>query len=202
MKAISHAAPAPSLLSQGSPRLRSSPSSTPSLRPSSPARSPALLLLGFLLVTALGALIELPVTVTGGFTVVPVRGSDPLRAPRAGIITEVAAVEGKRVTRGDLLFLLRSELAGDRAGEVETLDITIRGAEERLRNERARARSQADADREGQRGVCSSRRARSPARSRWPRSASPWERRSSRTTIASSPSGSPASRTCRSTCWT
>lgn len=118
------------------------------------ARSLAsLLLVAFLLVTALGALIELPVTVAGTFTLVPVHGSDPLRAPRSGIVTEVAAVEGKRVARGEVLFVLRSELAGDRAAEVETLDISLRGADERLRNEQARARSQAEADRDGQRGL-------------------------------------------------
>ncbi|MFO0755406.1 MAG: HlyD family efflux transporter periplasmic adaptor subunit [Byssovorax sp.] len=113
----------------------------------------ALLPLGFLLAIVLSVVIELPVTVEGTFTLVPLRGSDPLRAPRSGIVTEVTAVEGRRVQEGEPLFLLRSELAGDRAGEVSTLEIAIRGAEERLRNERARAESQLAADREGQRAL-------------------------------------------------
>lgn len=149
----SHAAPAPKPAFAG----LSAPSEQPFLDAEPPpliARSLAsLLLLGFVVVSLLSVIIELPVTVSGTFTLVPVRGSDPLRAPRSGIVTEVAAVEGKRVHEGELLFLLRSEIAGDRAAEVEALEIAVRGAEERLRNERARASSQAAADREGRRAL-------------------------------------------------
>jgi membrane fusion protein len=107
-----------------------------------------LMVVAFALALALSVLIRLPVTVSGRFTLVPVRGADPLRAPRAGIVSLVAAGEGALVDEGAPLFRLRSELAGDRAGEVATLGITLRGAEQRRDNERARARSQAAADRD------------------------------------------------------
>ena len=61
-----------------------------------------LILLAFAVAVILAVVIELPVTVAGPFTLVPVRGSDPLRAPRAGIVTEVAALEGHvRACRDD-----------------------------------------------------------------------------------------------------
>lgn len=107
-----------------------------------------LILFAFAVVVALAFLIELPVTVSGPFTLTPVRGADPVRAPRSGIVAEVAAVEGRSVARGDRLFRLRSELAGDRAGEAAMLSIAIRGAEGKLEHQRARHESQAAADRD------------------------------------------------------
>lgn len=107
-----------------------------------------LMVVAFALVIALSILIRLPVTVSGRFALVPARGADPLRAPRAGVVSHVAAGEGALVEQGALLFRLRSELAGDRAGEVAALSITLRGADQRRENERARARSQAEADRD------------------------------------------------------
>lgn len=117
-------------------------------------RAAAVMLLAlFVVALVLAIVIELPVTVTGRFTLVPVRGADPLRAPRAGIVAEVAAVDGASVDRGAPLFRLRSELAGDRMGEVATLEITAKGAEAKIRNERARSESQAEADRVELRGL-------------------------------------------------
>jgi multidrug efflux pump subunit AcrA (membrane-fusion protein) len=117
----------------------------------------ALLLALFAVALVLAAVLKLPVTVGGHFTLVPVRGADPVRAPRAGIVSEVVSevtvVEGAVVEEGTPLFRLRSELAGDRAGEVATLELTVRGAEERITNERARTRSQVEADRGELRGL-------------------------------------------------
>jgi multidrug efflux pump subunit AcrA (membrane-fusion protein) len=117
-------------------------------------RASAVLLLAlFAVAVVLAAVIRLPVTVDGRFTLVPVRGADPLRAPRAGIVAEVAAVEGAAVEAGASLFRLRSELAGDRAGEVATLELTARGADERRENERARREAEIQADRDQIRGL-------------------------------------------------
>lgn len=113
----------------------------------------ALLLALFAAALILSVTIRLPVTVSGRFTLVPVRGADPLRAPRSGIVAEVAVVEGASVERGAPLFRLRSELAGDRAGEVAALQLTARGAEARIANERGRHASQVEADRAELRGL-------------------------------------------------
>ena len=112
-----------------------------------------LIVVAFALALALSILIRLPVTVSGRFALVPVRGADPLRAPRAGIVSVVAAGEGALVEKGAPLFRLRSELAGDRAGEVAQLTIALRGTELRRENERARAASQAEADRDELEGL-------------------------------------------------
>jgi multidrug efflux pump subunit AcrA (membrane-fusion protein) len=113
----------------------------------------AVLLAGFALTIALSVILVLPVTVDGRFSLVPVRGADPLRAPRAGIVSEVTAAEGVAVEQGAPLFRVRSETAGDRAGEIASLEIAVKGAEQRLENARARHESQEEADREQLRGL-------------------------------------------------
>jgi multidrug efflux pump subunit AcrA (membrane-fusion protein) len=112
-----------------------------------------MLLVLFATALVLSVVLELPVTVDGRFTLVPVRGADPLRAPRAAIVAEVAVVEGAGVDRGAPLFRLRSELAGDRMGEVAALEIGARGAIAKIENERARQDRQLEADRAALRGL-------------------------------------------------
>jgi multidrug efflux pump subunit AcrA (membrane-fusion protein) len=112
-----------------------------------------LLLIAFVVMAALSVVIKLPVTVGGRFALQPVRGSDPVRAPRAGIVAEVAVVEGAAVERGALLFRLRSDVAGDHAAELGALEISWRGLPERIKNQRARSESQVAADQEQRRGL-------------------------------------------------
>jgi membrane fusion protein len=96
----------------------------------------------------LAGLLKLPVTATGRFVLVPVRGADPVRAPRRGIASEVNAVEGQAVPEGAPLFTIRSELASDRVGEEQSLQIRVQGAEERLANASRRHDSRVRADEE------------------------------------------------------
>jgi multidrug efflux pump subunit AcrA (membrane-fusion protein) len=112
-----------------------------------------LLALGFVVMLVLSVAVRLPVTVAGRFALTPVRGADPVRAPRAGVVVEAPLLEGRVVEKGQTLFRIRSEIAGDRAGEAATLEISARGAEARLGNERARHESQAAADRDQRRGL-------------------------------------------------
>ncbi len=94
---------------------------------------------------------KLPETVTSSFVLVPVHGTDPLRAPREGIVEEVGVLEGQAVGGGDLLFRLRSETVDDRRSELRTAETKRRGARESLANEREAYASRRRADEEEER---------------------------------------------------
>ncbi len=99
------------------------------------ARGLAIFLLSLFVVTAvLAALIRLPETVTASFVLVPMRGADPIRAPRSGHVTEVRALESARVTKGKVLFVLLSPGEADRNAELVTAEARERGAREGLAN--------------------------------------------------------------------
>ncbi len=102
-----------------------------------------LLLAVFATTVAAAALVRVPEAVTGRFVLVPVGGTDPVRAPRAGVITMVHAAEGRGVARGVVLFHIRSEAVGDRWAELQTLRLRVAGATESERN----AQRQYDAER-------------------------------------------------------
>ena len=63
------------------------------------------------------AVVHVPETVSGRFTLVPVRGTDPVRMLRDGIVTSVRAHDGDSVTRGEALFVVRSSAMSDRSAD-------------------------------------------------------------------------------------
>ncbi|MDJ0850758.1 MAG: HlyD family efflux transporter periplasmic adaptor subunit [Myxococcota bacterium] len=97
--------------------------------------------------------VELPETVTSHFVLVPLHGTDPVRAPRDGTVTRVRVIEGQGVSLGEDLFVLHSESVGDRASELRTLATERRGAAESLENQRAEFESRSSADEQEQRNL-------------------------------------------------
>jgi membrane fusion protein len=93
-----------------------------------------LLILLFVAALLASVLIYFPETVSGSFVLVPVRGTDPVRAPHSGVVTEVRVTEGLVVTKGNPLFIIRSESVSDRATEMRTLEMELQGSESRLSN--------------------------------------------------------------------
>jgi multidrug efflux pump subunit AcrA (membrane-fusion protein) len=91
-------------------------------------------------VFALGAVasvaIRLPEKVTAQFTLVPVRGADPVKSTQGGVVVQVSASEGQNVNKGDLIVTLRSETAGGRAAELQTIQTQLAGNGESLLNAR------------------------------------------------------------------
>ena len=85
-----------------------------------------------IVVVLLGALasvvVKLPEVVTAQFTLVPVRGADPLKAPREGIIERVYAEEGGTIKQGEIVATLRSEAVGDRLADLQTVQTQLAGA--------------------------------------------------------------------------
>ncbi len=100
----------------------------------------------FVVAVAASVLVRVPETVAGHFVLVPVRGTDPIRSARTGLVVTVGAVEGVPVAQGSALFLIRSQPVGDRFAELKTLEARSRGAEESLTHARARYESQRLAD--------------------------------------------------------
>lgn len=99
-----------------------------------------------LAIVALGTLaavvIQLPETVTARFVLVPVRGADPVKAARPGVIARVFASEGGQIKQGELIATLQSEAAGDRAADWLALQTQLAGAGESLLNTKLRHETQ------------------------------------------------------------
>ena len=86
----------------------------------------------FVLVLVAAVLVKVPETVSGPFTLIPVHGTDPVRAVRSGVLSEVQVSEGDNVKQGATLFVLRSSSMNDRASERLTLENQLRANEQRL----------------------------------------------------------------------
>jgi len=126
----------------------------PSDPPPFAAQSLAWLLIAlFVVVAAVSVAVRVPETIVAPFSLVPVRGTDPVRAPRAGTVTEVLAVEGRPVVRAARLFAIRSQEFGDRSSERRTLEGSLRGLAESLSNARKRFESESGAAREEARSL-------------------------------------------------
>jgi len=86
--------------------------------------------------------IHVPETVSSPFLLVPGRGVDPIRAARAGRVTEVRVDEGATVTKGQTLFVIRSAAVGDQSAEMAALETQLRGATSARANARDKHESQ------------------------------------------------------------
>jgi HlyD family secretion protein len=95
-----------------------------------------------------GVLVRVPETVSGAVVLAPVRGADPVRASRAGIVAEVRVTEGQAVGADEPLLVVRSPAVGELAVDLRTFVTQREGDAERLANERQRHESQRLADQE------------------------------------------------------
>lgn len=113
------------------------------------ARSLAYLLILLFVVCVISAsIIDVPETVDGPFTLIPVRGTDPIRAPHGGVLASVSKAGGDQVTAGQTLYVIRSDPLGDRAGELGALRTQLRGIAEAVANATSQHQSQLRADAE------------------------------------------------------
>ena len=89
-------------------------------------RGAAWALLGaFILGLLFSIAMRLPEAVSCPFILVPATGADPIQAAHAGVISRVSVNEGQTVSKGDELFILRSD-------EMRTLDTEMRTLSEDL----------------------------------------------------------------------
>jgi HlyD family type I secretion membrane fusion protein len=100
----------------------------------------------FVTAVLLAFIVRLPETVSCPFVLLPVRGTDPIRALYDGTVTDVKAQEGQLVAKGAPIFAMRSDSVVDRASEYKSLDTRRRGAVESLENARKRYDSQTRTD--------------------------------------------------------
>jgi multidrug efflux pump subunit AcrA (membrane-fusion protein) len=118
------------------------------------ARGLAYVLISLFATALLAAfVVRVPETVSAPFVLVPVQGTDPVRAARGGVVTDVLVSEGTSVQSGGDLFAIRSQPLGDRFAELRTLQAGRKGAQERLVNERRKYDSQRLADVEAARNL-------------------------------------------------
>jgi len=75
-------------------------------------------------------IITVPETVSASFVLVTRNGTDPIRALRGGIVTQVKVSEGQSVTRGETLFVVKSEVAASKTADLESLEAQSKGSEE------------------------------------------------------------------------
>lgn len=87
----------------------------------------------FVIAVIAAVLVPVPETVSGRFTLVPIRGTDPIRAQKEGVIAEVAVQEGDTVPLGATLFLIHSSPLSDRSSDLRTIETQLRANEERVR---------------------------------------------------------------------
>ena len=107
------------------------------------ARSLAWLLIGIAIAGALlAATVQIPESVSVPFVLTPKRGTDPVRAPRSGVVARVALSEGVSVAKGDSLFGIRSSEFGDRSAERDTLEAQLPGSAQSLANARRKHESE------------------------------------------------------------
>lgn len=111
------------------------------------ARALAWLVVGIVATATLAAFfVRVPETVVGRFLLVPVQGTDPVRAPRRGQVSAVRVAEGDVVARGTPLFVVRSDPVGDLSAELTSLRSQLRGLDEAERNAREQYEGRRRAD--------------------------------------------------------
>jgi membrane fusion protein len=90
--------------------------------------------------------VQVPETVSATFVLTPVRDADPVRALHPGIVSEVNVAEAQIVRDREVLFVLASELVGDRVSERRMLDARLAGGGDRRTNQRVQYENQERAD--------------------------------------------------------
>ena len=127
------------------------PTSTPPFMQDSPplwaARALSTVLLALFVVAIVALLVvKVPETVVANFVLTPVRDADPIKALHPGIVSQVNVVEAQVVRQHDLLFVVASELVGDRMSERRTIDARLAGGNNRQANEKVKYENQQRAD--------------------------------------------------------
>ncbi len=105
-----------------------------------------ILILLFVTAVLLSLFVRIPETVSSPFVLMPVQGTDPIRALYDGTILEVRASEGQAVSKGFPIFAMRSESLVDRASEYRSVETRKKGAVESLNNARKRFDTQMRTD--------------------------------------------------------
>jgi membrane fusion protein len=105
-----------------------------------------LLLLLFIVAVVAVMVVRVPETVMATFVLAPVRDADPIRALHPGIVSQVNVVEAQVVREHDVLFVVASELVGDRVSERRMIDARLAGGNSRQANEKTKYENQQRAD--------------------------------------------------------
>jgi membrane fusion protein len=105
-----------------------------------------LLILLFGTAFAVAVLLRISETVSSPFVLVPIRGTDAVRALRGGVVAEIRVSEGQPVKKGATAFVIRSQEVGDRFSELQTLQNQLKNDAESLNNARSKNESRRRTD--------------------------------------------------------
>jgi hemolysin D len=113
------------------------------------ARGVAYVLIGlFVAAVIISVVVRIPETVSSRFVLVPVQGTDPVRASHQGTVVQARVTDGQLVPEGHVMFVIRSSAVAGDAAELQTLETQLAGGTEALANARKRYESQRSADEE------------------------------------------------------
>lgn len=114
---------------------------------------PILLILLFAGLAVAAAVVDVPEVVSSPFVLVPIDGSDPVRAPRSGIVADLRVREGAEVTAGQTMLTIASQEAGDRGAELGSLDRQLEGTAEARTNLQRKREEERRSEREEERAL-------------------------------------------------
>ena len=112
-----------------------------------------LLIMLFVAAAAAAVVVRVPEVVTAQFALIPMRGVDPVKAPRRGTVTELRVREGDAVADDQPIAVIGSEELGDRWSELRTLETQLLGTEAALSNVRDQRANERRAEREQERAL-------------------------------------------------
>lgn len=93
-----------------------------------------ILVASFVVLLLVSVVLKIPETISSPFVLIPIRGTDPVRALRGGTVTEIHVAEGQTVARGAAILVIRSAEVGDRSSEFRTLETQLSSGPESLAN--------------------------------------------------------------------
>jgi len=102
----------------------------------------SIILLLFAVAALASVIVHVPETVTAAFVLEPIRGTDPVRAFKDGIVTDLRTSEASTLSAGEVMFVIASPPIGDRAAEWESLKAQLAGTDARVANTQARHESE------------------------------------------------------------
>jgi membrane fusion protein len=102
----------------------------------------SIVLLLFVVAAIASVIVHVPETVTAAFVLAPIRGTDPVRAFKDGIVTDVRTSEANHISAGEVMFVIASPPIGDRAAEWQSLKAQLSGADARAANNQTRFESE------------------------------------------------------------
>lgn len=91
-----------------------------------------ILILLFTAAIIASVLVQVPETVSSPFVLVPIRGTDPVKVLRGGVVAQLLTTEGQAIGKGDPIAIIKSDTVGERSADLQSFQTETRGGGESL----------------------------------------------------------------------